>query len=256
MILVIDAGNSRTKWAVADGDALDPVWHAHGVFRNAELIQAVAPVEWADCTRAMVSNVAGAEVAQNLAAMLLDSDISVRWATASGCACNVSNGYAKAGQLGCDRWAAALAAWQRYRAPCIIANAGTALTVDALGLLPYKNEGVFLGGLIVPGFSLMRSSLASNTAGLTQAAGEWQDFPDNTVNALHSGALSAMAGAVSSMMDKLQRRENMPPHCILSGGDAALLAVALETQAKFANPPLIIDNLVLQGLLLMEREQV
>jgi type III pantothenate kinase len=256
MILVIDAGNSRTKWAVAAGDVLDSGWQAQGVFHNAELVEAAAPAEWASCTRAMVSNVAGAEVGQYLAAMLRNLGISVRLAASSAHACNVSNGYAEAGQLGCDRWAAALAAWQHYRAPCIIANAGTALTVDALGLLPHENEGVFLGGLIVPGFSLMRSSLASNAAGLTQAAGEWQDFPDNTANALHSGALSAMAGAVSSMMDKLQRRENRSPHCILSGGDAALLAAALETQAKFANPPLIIDNLVLQGLLLMEREQV
>lgn len=255
MILVIDAGNSRTKWAVTAGNGLY-AWEGQGVFQNGGLGQAIAPAEWATCTRAIVSNVAGAEVAGYLAAMLRELGIPVRWATASAYACNVSNGYADPGQLGCDRWAAALAAWQRCQGPCIIANAGTALTVDALGLLPHKNEGVFLGGLIVPGFSLMRHSLANNTAGLRQAAGEWQDFPDNTANALQSGALSAMAGAVSSMMDKLQRRENRPPYCILSGGDAALLAAALGTQTKFANSPLIIDNLVLQGLLLMEREQI
>lgn len=255
MILAIDAGNSRIKWAVAADTRVSAVWEAEGVLPNAELPQTAVPDAWRQCTRTIISNVAGAEVAQQLAAMLQALGIPAHWAAATAHACNVHNSYADPRQLGSDRWAAAVAAWQLYKAPCVIASAGTALTVDALGAAPEGGQGVFLGGLIVPGLHLMRHSLANGTASLPAEGGSWQDFPDNTCDALHSGALSAMAGAILLMLQKLQQREGMVPHCILSGGDAALLAQALQKQADLAQRCVIVDNLVLHGLLLIERER-
>jgi type III pantothenate kinase len=251
VILAIDAGNSRTKWA-----AFDPAGElkAQGIYVNTELVAAEVPVVWHACSRAIVSNVAGSVVAEVLQAKLHTLAIPVRWAAASATACGVRNSYESPQQLGSDRWAALIAAWQHYRAPCIVANAGTALTVDALGCSNQNGHGVFLGGLILPGFNLMLNSLAAGTSGLAQLSGSLQDFPTNTGDALHSGAISAMTGAITSMMEKLHQRESRKPHCILSGGDAALPAEALQRQTSIANHVVIADNLVLQGLLLIERE--
>jgi type III pantothenate kinase len=254
MILAIDAGNSRTKWAVFDDtEQPDRALKMQGMFINAELAQAATPAVWKACEQAVISNVAGGAVTQSLHAMLQPLAIAMHTVTPAVHGCDVHNGYTDPQQLGSDRWSATVAAWQRYRAPCIIANAGTALTIDALGVDQEATQGIFLGGLILPGFRLMQQSLVQGTAGLTEMAGSLKEFPAATGDGLHTGALSAMAGAVLSMMLKLQRREGHVPYCLLSGGDAPLLAEAMTTQAEFAFSPIIVDNLVLHGLLLIGR---
>ncbi len=259
MILAIDAGNSRTKWGVFDeaGEL-----KTHGAFLNAELDKAATPVAWRSCERVVVSNVAGNEVKNLLQRLLQPLAAPVRWASASAQACGVKNGYATPQHLGTDRWAALVAAWQHYHAPCVVANAGTALTIDALGFDTWDLDtessiGIFLGGMILPGFSLMQHSLTHGTADVSarsqhEPQDSWQDFPTHTHAALYTGALSAMAGAVQVMYSRLQQHEGKPPYCVLTGGDAALLADML--QGDIAKHLVMADNLVLQGLLLIERE--
>jgi type III pantothenate kinase len=252
MILAIDAGNSRTKWGVFDSQSgLKAELKTHGVCLNAEL-DIRPPIAWQSCKRAVISNVAGETVTTQLEAILQPLNIPVHWVTASAFACGVRNGYADPQQLGSDRWVALIAAWQHYHAPCVVVNAGTALTVDALTV--DGQQGIFLGGLIVPGFKLMQDSLAHNTAGIALAEGQMRGFPDNTADALHTGALSAMVGAVASMMIKLEKDTGSQPRCILSGGDAAMLVSALRSFGQIANNVVIADNLVLQGLLALETE--
>jgi type III pantothenate kinase len=67
---------------------------------------------------------------------------------------------------------------------------------------------------------------------------------------VQTGTLTAMAGAVQHMAALLEIREGRPPQCLLSGGDAELLAAALP------RPSLIVPNLVLLGLFLLEKTSV
>jgi type III pantothenate kinase len=259
MILAIDAGNSRTKWGVFDeaGEL-----KAHGAFLNAELDKVDTPVAWRSCGRVVVSNVAGKDVGNLLEHLLQPLAASITWASASSQACGVKNSYGTPEHLGTDRWAALLAAWQHYHAPCVVVNSGTALTIDALGFDTWDldteaNIGVFLGGMILPGFGLMQQSLTQGTADIAarlrnEPQDSWQDFPTHTNAALYTGALSAMAGAIEAMYGRLQQHEGRPPYCVLTGGDAALLADTLH--GDIAKHLVIADNLVLQGLLLIERE--
>lgn len=252
-ILAIDAGNSRIKWAVYAGAGIDAMPEALGIWANPELAQVQVPEAWKRCRRAIISIVAGAAVAEMLSDLLQRRAIEPHWVVPEESSNGLRNGYADPRQLGSDRWAAAVAAWHRYRAPCIVATAGTALTVDAIRE-ESPGQGIFLGGLIIPGFSLMQQSLNQKTAGLPAQAGSLQDFPANTADAIHSGILNAMAGAVHSMAHKLHRLAGEKPYCLLGGGDAPLLAQALEAQPDFPRIPIVVDNLVLQGLLLIERE--
>jgi type III pantothenate kinase len=241
MILAIDAGNSRTKWGVFD---TDDKLIANGALDNSELQSLTQPLPaWLDCERIAISNVAGPALSENISALLKPLAIPMRTITAQAAACGVKNAYINPELLGSDRWAALIAAWNHYRQPCIVATAGTALTVDAL-----SGSGDFLGGLIVPGYRLMRQSLALTSTALDQQRGALQDFPKSTADALHSGALRALAGAVHGMCTLLRQHEGGEPLCILSGGDAAMLSGELHRPCE------IVDNLVLQGLLLIERE--
>ena len=145
--------------------------------------------------------------------------------------------------LGADRWAALIGAWHLTGGACVVVNAGTTMTVDAL-----NGEGVFLGGCIVPGAALMREALARDTANLALRAGAFSYFPDNTGDAIFSGTVNALSGAVAQVVQYLQQSAGVAPRVLLSGGDAALI------EARINGTVTVVDNLVLEGLLQIARQ--
>jgi type III pantothenate kinase len=245
-VLVIDVGNSRMKWGLTGRHG----WLAQGVTPNSE-IGTLAVRDWHNLprpARAVGVNVAGEAARVRVEAQLARWRLTPEWLTATESACGVTNRYARPSQLGADRWASLVAAWRRATATdlfppaCVVVNAGTAVTIDALDV-----DGVFRGGLILPGMRLMLQALAENTAGLKVAAGEFREFPDNTADAVHSGAVQAVCGAI-----ELMRREidinTAHVRCYLAGGAAPEIAQHL-------NPPVeLIDSLVLEGVLALAGE--
>lgn len=249
MILTIDSGNTRTKWAVFDPyNAVA----ARGVINNRDL--GAVPSEWTECALAVISNVAGAAVAEQLRGML--GTIRQHWLTADAEAYGIVNAYDKPARLGPDRWAAMVGARGYTKQHCLVVNAGTALTVDAL--LQDDASGVcrFAGGIIVPGLHAMQQALLCSTHDVKLAletSGQFSVLPTNTVDAVYSGALMAMAGAVEHMSRCLQRMTDSSVHCMLSGGDASLLMEQLKGSASISDIVLV-EDLVLRGLLLIGRE--
>jgi type III pantothenate kinase len=144
--------------------------------------------------------------------------------------------------LGSDRWSALIGARSLEKGPCLVVCAGTALTADALDA-----DGRFLGGIIAPGLRLMQRALADNTAALQIQQGAFAPFPDNTADALHSGALQALVGAVERMLRQLEAQVGQTPRCLASGGDAPLLLPLLPPHTQH------VENLVLEGLIRMAR---
>jgi type III pantothenate kinase len=234
MLLLIDAGNTRIKWALVADDAPLGGWCDSGAVAHAELKRLPASWRQARVTRAIVSNVAGAKVRDQLQLMLPTTDVS--WFAAVPALAGVRNGYRNPAQLGCDRFAAAIGAHALEPGQAlVVATCGTATTIDALGA-----DGRFIGGMILPGLGLMASSLARNTAQLPQIAAGGATpagFADNTDDAILSGCLSAQAGAIERACALLGAGL-----CILSGGAARYIAPALST------PYRMVDNVVLVGL--------
>ncbi|WP_137718920.1 type III pantothenate kinase [Methylobacillus flagellatus] len=242
MLLAIDSGNTRTKWALFD---LAGTLQAHDAALN--LAFNAPPAAWQLATRVIVCNVAGAARAEHLARLLQPLGVTVQWLTASAAAGGVLNHYRQPGQLGADRWAALVAAWQRLRGSCVVVNAGTAVTIDALQADAAGGKAVFLGGLIVPGLRLMRQSLAQGTAGVDAPVGAVLDFPQTTADAVSSGALAAIGGAVLNMHHRLQQQAGSAPHCLISGGDGPALLAWLRAQGMNKHIELE-PHLVLHGL--------
>lgn len=238
-MLLLDVGNSRIKWAqVEEGQ-----WLRQGTAGVAEwpaLRQAFASLAQPD--KILVSNVAGHEVAQQLCAACGKWACPVEFITAQIEQCGVRNKYDQPAQLGSDRWAALIAAWQHERAACLVVNCGTATTIDAL-----SDAGEFLGGLILPGMEMMRRGLAAGTAQLAESAGGWREFPRNTADAIASGAIQATVGAIVRQHDFLGVSG---ARCLLSGGAADSVLPHLGL------PLLRVDNLVLQGLQIIGQENL
>jgi type III pantothenate kinase len=244
--LLIDAGNSRIKWALvaADGTRL----HSGAASHDSDF------ADWSTLATpgsAWISNVAGATVAQHL-----DAALDARWPGLARTVirsaqqqCGVTNGYTTPDSLGSDRWAGMIGARAAFPGePLLIATFGTATTLEAL-----RADGTFVGGLIAPGWSLMMRSLGEHTAQLPvldahNAPGSSEAaslFATDTKRSIASGCALAQAGLIERAWADLQDAWKMPVRLVVSGGAAAQATSALKV------PHTRHDALVLAGLALI-----
>ena len=236
MILAIDAGNSRVKWG----------WFQNGGGWSS--IASVSLIEFAassdhvnpfsathdNPSRIIISNVAGEGAHQLLVNWTSIFDAEPHWLKGAAAICGVTNRYERPEQLGPDRWAALVAA--RALEPgraCLVVNAGTATTIDAL-----SGDGEFMGGVIVPGVDLMRFVLHEHTGSLPLQSGRFVATPRNTVDAIETGCRHAQAGAV----ERMHRALGGESACLVSGGGGRALIERLDLPCRY------VENLVLEGL--------
>ncbi len=249
MILLVDVGNTRTKWVLAENNhMLTDIDVCSNQDVASSTIAGLAEV----VHKVLVANVAGDAMAKTLIETMQAVEAPVINVMASNEACGVRNGYDHAETLGVDRWLSLIAAFDKQKSTCLVVNAGTAITIDALSVPNNSGHANFMGGLIMPGLSLMLNALANNTAQLSLAEGHVMSFPTNTQDAMHTGCLGAAIGAIQRQWQLLQSLDNDQPAILLSGGDAELIAKNLPKD--LAQHAIIVDNLVLRGLMRMERE--
>ncbi|MCU6435718.1 type III pantothenate kinase [Undibacterium sp. Jales W-56] len=249
MLLLIDAGNTRIKWAIpatlTTPLATLPRWRHAGSLSHAELDQLGPALQGLAITGILVSNVAGAELKARIASQLqlAAPQIQPEWFASSEQAAGLRNAYRHPAQLGCDRFAAAIAAHALYPAHnLIVATCGTATTIDAISA-----DGVFRGGMILPGLKLMAQSLAKNTAQLPQVAESISLehlFADHTETAIVSGCINAQVGAIERAVARWKIQQQQDVICLISGGAATYLLPHLGISCQH------VDNLVLTGLAL------
>jgi type III pantothenate kinase len=229
--LLIDAGNSRLKWVVVDGGR----WQMQG--RCDYIDWSALTEQMTTGTRCYIASVTSSAHEQQLAALLDSAGLAASWLTAEAGFSDLKNTYINPQQLGVDRWMGLIAARRRTLDAVLVVSVGTAMTVDAL-----SSDGVFLGGVIVPGTGLMRQALQQGTARVEVAAGHWQAFPRCTADAVESGTVAALCGAIQQQHARLAEASGRMPRCLLTGGDAGLLLPHLNISAEQ------VPELVLEGL--------
>ena len=247
MLLLIDAGNTRIKWAVLEADRISKLgdWVQHGSFSHQEIFDANFVWNKLAVTRVVVSNVAGDFLYDQLLKSFPWPESVVEWITSQPALAGIKNQYRDPARLGSDRFATAIAAHALFPGQAlIIATCGTALTIDSV-----TAEGDFTGGMIAPGLKLMAQSLAENTAQLpatpenNAASGSFAaHFSDNTEEAIVSGCLAAQAGAIEHAVHEFAVTIKAEPRCVVSGGAANFISPSLRIPHTF------VDNLVLIGL--------
>lgn len=123
-------------------------------------------------------------------------------------------------KVGIDRLAAAAAA-NRLRSPgrpAVVVDCGTAVTVDLL-----SENGVYLGGAILPGAPLMAKALADGTSKLPQIAALERGMPPAmpgtaTAEAIAVGIGWGFRGAVSRLVAEGRRALKGDAEVVLTGG--------------------------------------
>jgi type III pantothenate kinase len=235
--LLVDIGNSRVKWRVETDAGMRSGAAAHG---DAEMAwQAIKAIE-----EVVATNVAG-EVQraglEDTAARLWACP--VRWITATRNAGGVVNAYAEPARLGADRWAALIAARAREEGPAWVVDCGTALTIDGLAA-----DGRHLGGLIVPGLSLMRGALYAKAPGIPdEGEGGEGLLGGDTRSAVSLGALHCAAGFIEHVVARGREAMDADTQLYLTGGDAARLSGLVSV------PHEVVPELVLDGLAVLAR---
>ncbi len=119
--------------------------------------------------------------------------------------------------VGTDRFCAAVAAYDRLGTACVVADFGTAITIDCV-----NGEGVFLGGAILPGLNMAAKTLHEKTAQLPQVqmrAADWV-FGKTTDEAIVVGILATARGALRELSEAYATELGQWPTVIVTGGDA------------------------------------
>ena len=258
--LLIDAGNSRLKWATLSGGRLAALhsagWHGTGLAALCARIAAQAHRP----ERVLVGCVAGSGVRRALRVALRAAGLPApQFISSVRKQGGVSNGYRRPAQLGVDRWLALLAARVMYPSESVcIVSVGTALTVDLL-----DNHGRHWGGVIAPGPALMVESLLECTADLRRRAarggrparGPMRDFfARDTRSAIAAGSLHAAVALTEYAMERAMQGVGHPARLLLTGGGARELQRQLGS-LEAGILPRCVDNLVLRGLAVLAPQE-
>ncbi|MFN2529757.1 MAG: type III pantothenate kinase [Pyrinomonadaceae bacterium] len=254
MLLVIDAGNTNTSLGVFRGSDLIAHWrlttdamrttdeygvHARNLFALAELdfkgIDAIAIASVVPPLNYTLKRMA--EVYFHLTPLFVDhtTDAGLRIL------------YQPASDVGADRIVDAVAACQKYGAPCIVVDFGTATTFNAL-----NSAGEYIGGLITPGIMISSEALFARTAKLPRVDIKRPQtvIGSSTVSAMQSGLYYGYAALVDGVLERMIAELGSKPRVIATGG----LAQLIFTGSRFIE--LVDETLTLEGLRLVYERQL
>lgn len=245
MILLVDTGNSRIKWTtwrnghLATGQAVSWV----GADLTALFEQAWGHLRSLRSIR--VANVSGRRFERALDDFAQRRfGLTPRYVRSSAELGGIRNAYVAPDRLGVDRLVGMIAARRACAGPVMVADCGTAVTVDFV-----DDAGDFAGGVIAPGLALMHGALNRGTHALPSVEQEaGPTLALSTDGAIASGCLLAIAGLISMVASEIKARTGREPECILTGGDAPRVIPKLPMSCHHD------PDLVLRGLAVLAGE--
>jgi len=253
-ILVIDVGNTNTVLGLYQGSSLRALWRlATSREQTADeygiLIHNLFTLEKfpaSEITGIMIASVVPplnsvlAEMARKYFKM---EPLFLEPGTRTGMAIL----YETPQEVGADRVADAVAAYEKYGGPCIVVDLGTAITFDVISA-----KGEYVGGVIMPGIGIAAEALFERTAKLPRVEIRKPDrvIGTNTINSIQSGLFYGAVDAIDGMLDRLCTELGKQTKVIATGGQAPLVAGASKYK------PTIDSSLTLDGLrIIYQRNQ-
>jgi len=259
--LLIDAGNSSLKWALLE--AHPPTFTAcllsemHSVLyadkSHTEIFKDVLSMQkTSDIDAVVMVSVLGDDFSRSSKELCAQYSLGLTRVESTTQLAGITVAYDEPIKLGTDRLVAMIASHHlANNQACIVVDAGTATTIDAVDA-----QGQHLGGLILSGLDLCSQSLLKNTELLiSHSSGksnkqpfEPKLFSNDTKQAIASGSLFGLAGAIDTIclnMEKEIKNKSMDSIIIkkfICGGSANEMIPYLKTDFTF------VKDLVIQGL--------
>ncbi len=243
MILAVDVGNSRIKWArVGEAGLTDhgsaPLEGSPGEWLGGLGEALVEPIE-----HIVVANVAGERAAVALEAFARDRGAKLSLVRPAKSQFGVRCAYADPERLGADRWVGVVAAHRLLDGACAVIDAGTTVTLDVV-----DRNGEHLGGLIMAGPTLVARTLGRETSGIgvtepaLGAATGIAILGASTNAAVAHGTMIGIAAGLDRAIAQIAVALREPLTTVLTGGAGPLLEPWLETDVIYR------PHFVLEGL--------
>ena len=150
-------------------------------------------------------------------------------------------------EVGTDRLITAAAAYAVIESAVVVADFGTAVTIDLV-----DESGVFVGGTISPGFGMSLGAMHGKTAKLPEIAMEKPAsvYGTNTVEAMRAGVYWSAVGLLETLCRKYAEQLGHWPHVILTGGSAAIF----KDDCDFVDS--YVPDLAMRGIIIAYKKSI
>jgi type III pantothenate kinase len=241
MLLAVDVGNTQTVFGLYDGGRLTDNWRV-----------ATEPERTGDELGVLLGGFLDVDALDGICLSctvpsLVRSyeEFAGRWARAQllavgpGVRTGIPIRYDDPREVGADRIVNAVAARERYGAPCIVVDFGTSTNFDVV-----SPEGEYVGGVLAPGIEISMDALFARAARLFRV--DFAEPPSvigkTTASALQSGLVYGFAGQVDEIVARIRGELGAEARAVATGGLAELVAPYARTIEK-VDPFLTLEGL-------------
>jgi type III pantothenate kinase len=241
MLLAVDVGNTQTVFGLYDGAKLAENWRV-----------ATEPERTGDELGVLLGGFLDVDALDGICLSctvpsLVRSyrEFAARWARARlltvgpGVRTGIPVRYDDPREVGPDRIVNAVAARDRYGAPCIVVDFGTSTNFDVV-----SPEGEYVGGVLAPGVEISMDALFARAARLFRV-----DFTEpasvigkTTAGALQSGLVYGFAGQVDEIVTRIRAELGADARAVATGGLAEVVAPHARTIER-VDPLLTLEGL-------------
>ncbi len=228
MILAMDVGNTNIKTALFDGKDMYKYWRMSTNIHSTSDEYGIRLTSMFEHEKVPTSAVEGIVVSSvvptinfTIEHMLQNYFGKTPLVVAPGIRTGINIRYENPRELGSDRIANAVAAYDEYGGPCIFIDFGTATTFGVV-----DEGGAFLGGLICPGIKLSSEALVTGTAKLPRFELTRPDsvIGRTTLSNLQSGMYYGYVGLVKNIVKKIRQELGREAFVVATGGLAVMIA--------------------------------
>jgi type III pantothenate kinase len=241
MLLAVDVGNTQTALGLYDGERLDAHWRlATEAQRTGDELGALFG-RFLDLGR-----LSGICLSSTVPRLVREYEVlAERWArtrllaVGPGVSTGIPIRYDDPREVGPDRIVNAVAAKERYGAPCVVVDFGTSTNFDVV-----SPAGEYVGGVLAPGVEISMDALFARAARLVKVdfAAPPTVIGRTTASALQSGLVYGFAGQVDRIVERIRAELEAEAPAIATGGLAELIAPHARTIER-VDPFLTLDGL-------------
>ena len=246
MLLAVDVGNTQTVLGLFEGERLaDSFRLATDPSRTGDELGVTLAALFE------LEDVDGICLSTTVPALQREWErVAERWAEAPlltvgpGVKTGIPIRYDDPREVGPDRIVNAVAANERYGAPCIVVDFGTSTNFDIVAATGDGGSGEYVGGVLAPGIEVSMDALFARAARLVKV-----DFSapatvigKTTVGGLQSGLVYGFAGQVDGIVGRIREELGVEAQTVATGGMADLIAPHARTLDR------IDPHLTLEGL--------
>ncbi|HXV59036.1 MAG TPA: type III pantothenate kinase [Gaiellaceae bacterium] len=246
MLLAVDVGNTQTAFGLYDGERLAQHWRVSTESERTGDELGVLVGRLLELHDAGFEDIGGVCLSSTVPPLVRAyEDFARDYAEAGllvlgpGIRTGIPIVYDDPREVGPDRIANAVAARERYGAPCIVVDFGTSTNFDIVSA-----AGEYVGGVLAPGIEVSMEALFARAARLVQV-----DFVappsvigKTTVGGLQSGMVYGFAGQVDGIVARVRAEIGAEAPVVATGGLAELIAPHAET-IETVDPFLTLEGL-------------